>query len=157
MVRSTYERMPIEELLRKLAGIFGVEIEASPTPSTTSAVPADVQVKLAQLGELQAQIDAHEAQLQKATAEAESARRERRQAEVEALTADLVREGIPLTMIDQVKPILLADTGATMGKIKLAGGEQDATASDMIVQSLRALPDFLRVRPSTYSREGGEV
>lgn len=153
MVRIPYVRMPFEELVRKLAGVFGVEIEAAPSARTpTSVVPADVQVKLAQLADLQAQIDANEAQLQQATAEAEAARRERRRAEVNQLTATLVAEGIPPAMIEQVKPILLADTGATVGKIKLASGEQDATASDMIIQSLRALPDFFRVRSTTHNR-----
>lgn len=151
-------KMSFTELVKKLAGVFGVELDGAPatadplagtqTTPPTIALPPDVQAKLAQFDELKAKVDAQDAETKKLATQAEADRKARRQAEVDKLAAELVAEGIPPAMIEQVKPLLLADTGAVVGKIKLAGStqEQDATQSDLIVQSLRALPADQRVK-----------
>lgn len=151
-------KMSFTEWMKKLAGAFGVELDGAPAPADppatatqttppTITLPPDIQAKLAQFDELKAKVDAQDAETKKLATQAEADRKARRQAEVEKLATDLVAEGIPPAMIEQVKPLLLADTGATVGKIKLANGqEQDATSSDLIIQSLRALPADQRVK-----------
>lgn len=156
-------KLKFADAVKRLFAVFGWEVEdptttdptvvppaPAPGPAPASApvvLPAEVQAKLARLDQL-------EQNQQTTAAQLEVERKARREAEIEKLSADLVREGIPPAMIEQVKPLLLADTGAVVGKVKLAvGGEKDATQTDLIVQSLRALPDSQRV---PFGQSGGQ-
>lgn len=156
-------RMKFADLVRKLAAVFGVEVEdapaggpdpgsahADPTGASAGAqhrLPANLADALTEAEALKAKLAALEEEQKRLAAQAEADRRARREAEVNQLTAQLVAEGIPPAMIEAVRPLLLADTGATVGKIKLADNtEKDATQTDLIVQSLRALPEAQRVK-----------
>lgn len=166
------KRMKFADIVKKLAAVFGVEIEDAPAggPEPGSApadhagsdgsgvqntLPADLAAKLAEIDQLKAKLAAQEEEQKRLAAQAAEAQRARREAEVNQLTAQLVAEGIPPAMIEQVRPLLLADTGAVVGKIKLADNtEKDATQTDLIVQSLRALPEAQRVK---YGQVGAQT
>lgn len=138
--------MKFAELIKKLAAGLGIN-DVEDLPSDAIGLSDADKAKLAEIDQLKAKLAAQDEEQKKLAAQAVEDKKARREAEVNQLAATLVAEGIPPAQIEAVRPLLLADTGAVVDKVKLAaGGEQDATQSDLIVQSLRALPEAQRVK-----------
>lgn len=165
-VKPVGMKLSFTELVKKLAAVFGAEVEDAPaavdpaggahapvaTPAAT--LPADVSAKLAELDAMKAKLAAQEEEQKRLATQAAEAQKAQRKAEVDKLAAELVGEGIPPAMIEGLRPLLLADTGAAVGKIKLAdNSEKEVTQSDLILQSLRALPEAQRVK---FGQAGGQ-
>jgi len=130
--------------LRKLSDFFnGKKPEEITPPGAQPPAPGAVQtpesIKLAE----------YEARIKQQETEMVTIKLAQRSAEVTAALAGYVAKGIPPAVLDQYKPILLADNGAK--SIKLA--DKEVSVSEQIYASLDAFPQEGRIKLSQMGEQ----
>ncbi len=141
-----------ETLIQKLSEVFTKFVESMKALPAAVGLTDDERQKLSELDTLKTQLSATQEQLKLAETRIGTAENTAWTEKVERRMADLVSQGIPPVMCDQVKSILLASPEAETTMIKLADDKEISLAEQMYA-ALEALPQEQRIQMAQFGRQ----